>query len=140
MEPRRVFSLSGSRVLPRYMRRLLLSLSASIFVLMAITPCTGTAEAAGAERSGCTAKVPNPHPANYTEADIVVHTVPGAEVTGTQHIGKVHTSQQGVANIHGIANIYFKISFIIKREVRTVTIIARKGPLTETCRTSFDPI
>lgn len=93
----------------------------------------------GAASLTCKARVTNPHAANYTEAQIVVQTKPGARVTGTEHIGSAHPTQQGVANSHGVAYIYFKVSFVIRREVRTVTVVAKKGAVTETCRTSFDP-
>ena len=121
------------------MRRPAFVLAASLVALLVSATSVDHLANAGAASLSCTAHVANPHPANYTEADIIVHTVPGAEVTGTEHIGAAHPTQQGVANSNGVAYIYFKISYVIKREVRTVTIVAKQGPLTETCRTSFDP-
>jgi hypothetical protein len=94
---------------------------------------------AGAATLTCKARVTNPHPANYTEAQILVQTKPGARVTGTEHVGSAHPTQQGVANSRGVAYIYFKVSFVTKREVRIVTVVAKKGAITESCRTSFDP-
>jgi len=94
---------------------------------------------AGAATQTCEARVTNPHAANYTEAQIVVQTKPDARVTATEHVGSAHPTQQGVANSHGVAYIYFKVSYVIKREVRIVTVVAGKGAVTESCRTSFDP-
>jgi hypothetical protein len=111
-----------------------------LFVAMALSaaPCCLSNNADAAALS-CEAHVTNPHAANYAEAEIVVQTKPGAHVTGTEHVGSAHPTQQGVANSHGVAYIYFKVSFIIRREVRIVTVVAKKGAVTETCRTSFDP-
>jgi hypothetical protein len=92
----------------------------------------------GATGLHCSAHVPNPHPANYSEAEIVVRTEPGAEVTGTEHRGSAHPTQRGVANVHGVAYIYFKISYVMKREVSEVTIVSKKGSTVETCRASFE--
>ena len=108
-------------------------------LVVAIALSAALSNDAGAANPTCKARVTNPHAANYTEAQIVVQTKPGARVAGTEHVGSAHPTQRGVANSHGVAYIYFKVSFVIKREVRIVTVIAEKGAVTETCRTSFDP-
>jgi hypothetical protein len=114
-------------------------IAAPILALTLSTVAVSHAEDAGAEHLPCTARAANSQPGNYSDVEIVVHTKPGAEVTGTEHVGTAHPTQQGVANSQGVAAIYFKVSYVIKRQVRTVTIVAKKGSVVETCRTSFDP-
>jgi hypothetical protein len=119
------------------MRRAVFVVAPLLSLTVLAAPCC-LYDSSGATIAHCSAEVPDPHPANYTEAEIIVRTKPGAEVTGTEHRGSAHAAQRGVANSRGVAYIYFKISYVLEREVTNVTIVSKKGSLTETCRTSFE--
>jgi hypothetical protein len=88
----------------------------------------------------CSAHMANSHPTNFALAVVIVRTTPHARIIATQHIDKVHTTQYGFADSQGVGSIDFKISFIVKRTLRTVTVVVRKGSLSGRCRTSFDPV
>jgi hypothetical protein len=88
----------------------------------------------------CSAQMVDRFPADYTLAEVIVHTSPNARIIATQHIGNVHTTQYGIANAKGIGSVDFKVSHITKRMLRTVTIVVRKDSLSGSCRTSLDPV
>jgi len=88
----------------------------------------------------CAAHVVNPHPANYTLAHVVVRMAPRARVVATGRRGSAQFVQMAIADSKGIAQIYFKISYVIKRVATTVTIVVKKGSATGSCRTSFTAV
>jgi hypothetical protein len=100
-------------------------------------PVTSTAPASPLT---CSASMSNPHPADYSTTDVIVHTgVSGAAVTATAHYKSTDTTHTGTAADNGVADIAFRISRATPGYTVTVDVTVTAGGAGKSCSTSFTP-
>jgi hypothetical protein len=87
----------------------------------------------------CSAAMSNPHPAQYSTTDVIVHTTAGASVSATAFYLTTDTTHTGTAGSNGVADIAFRISraTIGYRVQVDVTVSANR--VSRSCSTSFTP-
>ena len=95
---------------------------------------------ASAAGLACTAHVSPVHPTDYSDVTVTIHSRAGARITTIAHYRTTNHLKTGVANSVGSAWVVYWISGATIGFPVVITVVARIGTLSGSCRTSFTPV
>jgi hypothetical protein len=110
--------------------------AAALALTLAAAPVQASAAGAGL---GCSARMSDSRPPDYTTTYVLVRTAGDAEVTTVAHYKTVKRKHHAVASSEGRASIAYYISGATPGYRVRVSVTARKGGRAGSCSTSFTP-
>jgi hypothetical protein len=114
-----------------------LALIAVLFVTPAVLIAPPLASATGLL---CTASVNNARPTDYSSVTVTIFSREGARVTATAHYKTTNTVKTGVTGSTGTAIVVYRISRATVGYRVFITVVAKMGKSSGSCRTSFTPV